>query len=148
MNILNRIKSKGLKTSAIIATTAAVSLFAVLSFAQSLESSLRNTDLLDQPAIPELKEQEQSANRRVRTIPYKAPTIPHSIQGFRIAKDFNQCLVCHAPNVAPMMKAPAVAVSHYQNRDGDYMSNLSARRYFCTQCHVPQAELAETTGAQ
>ncbi len=143
MNILNKLKAHGLRISAIGSVLVAISLSAVLSYAQSLESSLRDTDLLDQPVIPELMVQEQSANRRVRTIPYKAPTIPHSIQGFRIAKDFNQCLVCHAPNVAPMMKAPAVAVSHYLNRDGEYLTNISARRYFCTQCHVPQAVLAE-----
>lgn len=148
MRLPEMIKTNDLKISAFAGVLAATSLFAAIGYAQSLESSLRDTDLLDQPAIPELMEQEQSANRRVRTIPYKAPTIPHSILGFRIAKDFNQCLVCHAPNVAPMMKAPAVAVSHYQNRDGDYMSNISARRYFCTQCHVPQAVVSETASLQ
>ncbi len=34
-----------------------------------------------------------------------------------------------------------ISVTHFQNRDGNFLAELSPRRYFCLQCHVPQAEL-------
>ncbi len=105
------------------------------------ESSLtpmRETDILEQPAANPLAIQEQSPNRRMRDHPVQAPTIPHAIKGYPINKDINQCLACHDKNIAPLVKAPTIAVSHFQNRDGVYLANISPRRYFCTQCHVVQ----------
>ena len=34
-----------------------------------------------------------------------------------------------------------ISVTHFQNRDGNFLAELSPRRYFCLQCHVPQANL-------
>lgn len=121
-----------------LVVTLPVVLFTVYSIAQSLENKLLPDPILEQGKVKELAPQEQAANRRARQYPLKAPTIPHSIEGFQINKDFNQCLMCHASNVAPAMKAPSVAASHFANREGEYLAEISPRRYFCTQCHVPQ----------
>ncbi len=101
-------------------------------------TTMRENDILDQPVAKPLATQEQSPNRRIRDHPVQAPTIPHAIKGYPINKEINQCLACHDRNVAPLVKAPTIAVSHFQNRDGDYLANVSPRRYFCTQCHVVQ----------
>ncbi len=101
-------------------------------------TTMRETDMLDQPAAEPLAVQEQSPSRRIRDHPVQAPTIPHAIKGYPINKEINQCLACHDKNVAPLVKAPTIAVSHFQNRDGVYLANVSPRRYFCTQCHVVQ----------
>jgi cytochrome c-type protein NapB len=31
-----------------------------------------------------------------------------------------------------------VSVTHYMDRDGNFLADVSPRRYFCNQCHVPQ----------
>lgn len=91
-----------------------------------------------QTVIEPLQAEEQLGHPRVRSYPMQAPTIPHAIDGFKIDLQFNQCLGCHNAQTAPLMKAPAVGLSHYQNRDQVYLSEVSPRRFFCTQCHVPQ----------
>ena len=101
-------------------------------------TTLRDKEILEQSETPPLSTQEDLAGRRIRDHPTQAPTIPHSINGYTLTKDFNQCMVCHDKNVAPTLNAPAVAVSHFTNRDGEYLISISPRRYFCTQCHVPQ----------
>ena len=104
------------------------------------ETTLRGSeDLLSLNPAPDFRVQEQSPNRRVREYPMQPPTIPHAIEGYIVTREMNQCLMCHGASIAPQMKAPAVAVSHYQNRAGVYLMDVSPRRYFCTQCHVPQA---------
>ena len=34
-----------------------------------------------------------------------------------------------------------VSVTHFADRAGNARSEISPRRYFCTQCHVPQLEV-------
>ena len=31
-----------------------------------------------------------------------------------------------------------VSITHFADRDGQFLASVSPRRYFCTQCHVPQ----------
>ena len=30
--------------------------------------------------------------------------------------------------------------THFADRESNVMANVAARRYFCTQCHVPQVD--------
>ena len=34
--------------------------------------------------------------------------------------------------------APMVSITHFMDRDGQFLATISPRRYFCEQCHVPQ----------
>ena len=34
-----------------------------------------------------------------------------------------------------------VSITHFMNRDGQFLASVSPRRYFCTQCHVTQQDL-------
>ncbi len=113
-------------------------LLASSHYVMAADSKLRPI-AVDEEGSPEpLASEEQAQSRRVRPYPMVAPTIPHSTEGFVINKDVNQCLMCHNAQSAPMMKAPTIGESHYQNRDGQYLLEVSQRRYFCSQCHVPQ----------
>jgi cytochrome c-type protein NapB len=80
--------------------------------------------------------------RHDRVIPrssaWQPPLIPHNIKGYQITKDVNMCMFCHNPNRGPQEGATVVGNSHYFDRDGVPQTNISARRYFCLQCHVPQ----------
>jgi cytochrome c-type protein NapB len=31
-----------------------------------------------------------------------------------------------------------ISVTHYMDRDGNFLAEVSPRRYFCNQCHVNQ----------
>lgn len=66
------------------------------------------------------------------------PLIPHTVKGYKITKNFNKCLDCHAWNRVQETGATKVGVSHFKDRDGNELNSISPRRYFCMQCHVPQ----------
>ena len=73
-----------------------------------------------------------------RSHQWQPPIIPHNIKGYQITKNVNMCMVCHAKTAAPTSGATPVGKSHYLDRDGKDSPNISTRRYFCLQCHVPQ----------
>ena len=33
-----------------------------------------------------------------------------------------------------------ISVTHFMNRDGQVLADVTPRRYFCTECHVPQTD--------
>jgi len=67
------------------------------------------------------------------------PMIPHPIDKYNIDLRQNGCLKCHSPSTNEANNAPVVAESHFYDRDGQKLDHLAPRRYFCTQCHAPQA---------
>jgi cytochrome c-type protein NapB len=66
------------------------------------------------------------------------PLIPHAIESYQITKNFNKCMDCHSWTRYQEAGATKVSLTHFKDRDGKELSNISPRRYFCTQCHVPQ----------
>ncbi|WP_265947582.1 nitrate reductase cytochrome c-type subunit [Dechloromonas sp. A34] len=73
-----------------------------------------------------------------RNFQKQPPLIPHSIKGYNITQNFNKCMDCHSKERADETGATKVAKSHYLDREDKKQSNISPRRYFCMQCHVPQ----------
>lgn len=84
---------------------------------------------------------DNSDVKRVRNYAMQPPVIPHKIEGYQIDKGANRCMMCHARTRTQESQAPMISVTHFQNRDGNFLAELSPRRYFCLQCHVPQADL-------
>jgi nitrate reductase (cytochrome), electron transfer subunit len=68
------------------------------------------------------------------------PLVPHSMHQYQITKNFNQCMDCHSWSRYQEKQATKVSITHFKDRDGTDLSNISPRRYFCTQCHVSQTE--------
>jgi cytochrome c-type protein NapB len=68
------------------------------------------------------------------------PLIPHQVRGYNITANFNKCMDCHSWSKAKGAGATKVSLTHFKDRDGKELSNISPRRYFCMQCHVPQVE--------
>ncbi len=68
------------------------------------------------------------------------PLIPHDIRHYQIDKNVNKCLSCHSPKNYRQWGATKISVTHYLDRDGRALMDVSPRRYFCTQCHVPQTD--------
>jgi nitrate reductase (cytochrome), electron transfer subunit len=82
-----------------------------------------------------------AAAKEVRNYPEQPPLIPHSIEGYQIDRNGNKCLSCHARARISESLAPMLSITHFMDRDGQFLASVSPRRYFCTQCHVPQHEV-------
>lgn len=104
-----------------------------------LRSGLRgNTPLHEEGAAPRLLPQVNNDIRQVRSYPEQPPIIPHTIEAYQLDGNVNQCLSCHARSRTGDSQAPMVSITHFMDRDGQFLSSVSPRRYFCVQCHVPQ----------
>ncbi|AKU10141.1 diheme cytochrome c [Azoarcus sp. CIB] len=68
------------------------------------------------------------------------PLIPHKVEGYEVTKNFNKCMDCHAWSRYQEFNATKVSLTHFKDRDGGELSNVSPRRYFCLQCHIPQTD--------
>ena len=83
---------------------------------------------------------ENFDRRRGRAYPMQPPTIPHSIDGYQVDLNSNRCMLCHARSTAAQFQAPEVSVTHYMDRNDQFLAEISPRRYFCVQCHVVQTD--------
>jgi len=92
-------------------------------------------------AAPPIPREVTAIVRPVRNYPEQPPMVPHTVRGYQVTKNFNQCLTCHSRTRSPETGAPMVSITHYWNRDGQALAAVSPRRYFCLQCHVPQHEV-------
>ena len=79
---------------------------------------------------------ERRFTRQYRQQP---PLIPHAIDQYQIDLKANQCLSCHDWTNAGERRAPTLSMTHYLDRDGNEMDHIAGTRWFCNQCHVPQA---------
>jgi cytochrome c-type protein NapB len=84
--------------------------------------------------------------RRPRNYDMQPPTIPHRVDGYQIDRNFNKCLDCHARGKAAFSQAVPVSSTHYIDRSGKVLPQISTRRYFCMQCHVPQEGVPPVVG--
>jgi cytochrome c-type protein NapB len=89
---------------------------------------------------PPMARVENADIRRVRNYPMQPPTIPHTIDGYQVDRNSNRCMLCHARPNASTFQAPPVSVTHYMDRDDQFLATISPRRYFCNQCHVVQTD--------
>jgi len=107
--------------------------------AQGLTSALRGpTPLNDEGAAPPMTPMRNTADREMRNYPEQPPVIPHAIDGYQIDLNSNKCLTCHARARTGESQAPMVSITHFMDRDGQFLASISPRRFFCTECHVPQ----------
>ncbi|WP_448666859.1 nitrate reductase cytochrome c-type subunit [Pseudoxanthomonas mexicana] len=89
---------------------------------------------------PPLAHVENADLKRARAYPMQPPTIPHTIDGYQVDRNSNRCMLCHARANASTFQAPPVSVTHYMDRDDQFLATISPRRYFCNQCHVVQTD--------
>ena len=102
--------------------------------------------------VPQLTEPPLLGNavnddvRRPRSYDMQPPTIPHRVDGYQIDKNFNKCLDCHARAKTEVSQAVPVSATHYIDRSGKVLPQISTRRYFCMQCHVAQDSVLPLVG--
>lgn len=103
-------------------------------------ATLRQAPIAVNPTPPVMQKVRNTDVKEVRNYPMQPPVIPHKIDGYQIDLKVNKCMSCHARKRVGDSQAPMVSVTHYMDRENNFLANLSPRRYFCTQCHVPQLD--------
>ena len=102
-------------------------------------TSLRGvTDLNADSSAPEQKIYNKDGEPISRDYVQQPPLIPHKIENYQINLKSNKCLSCHSWKHYREAGATKISQTHFEDRESNVLANVSARRYFCTQCHVPQ----------
>jgi cytochrome c-type protein NapB len=96
------------------------------------------TPIVETTRPPPLTNAVNDDQRRTRNYDMQPPTIPHRVDGYQVDKNFNKCLDCHARAKSEFSQAIPVSATHYIDRSGKVLGQISTRRYFCMQCHVTQ----------
>jgi cytochrome c-type protein NapB len=95
---------------------------------------------MDDHAAPPLARPVTDDKRKMRNYPEQPPVIPHSIEGYQLTLRTNRCLDCHRRQFTEGSGAPMISVTHFMDRDGQVLADVTPRRYFCTACHVSQTD--------
>ena len=111
---------------------------AVFAAEGDLDALRGNVPLLQERTPEPLYPVENQDLRRSRAYPMQPPTVPHKIDNYQVDLNANRCMSCHSRSRVEQSQAPMISVTHYMDRDGNFLAELSPRRYFCNQCHVPQ----------
>lgn len=101
--------------------------------------SLRGANPMDQPAkAPQAMKWQNDREPITRDYVQQPPLIPHKIKGYKINLKANKCLTCHSWVNYKEAGATKISQTHFSDRKNNVLANIAPRRYFCTQCHVPQ----------
>ena len=109
--------------------------------AQTLDALRGPVPVDDETQPPRMQPMRNTTEREVRNYPEQPPLIPHAIEGYQVDLNGNKCLSCHARARTGESQAPMLSITHFMDRDGQFLASVSPRRFFCTQCHVPQHEV-------
>jgi cytochrome c-type protein NapB len=114
---------------------------ALTNNAMAEAKSLRGDHAVDEPsAKPEITRWQEDKEPIPRDYIQQPPLIPHSIEGYKVNLKFNKCLTCHSWANYKEAKATKISQTHFEDREGQVLANVSPRRYFCPQCHVSQVD--------
>ncbi|SEK32954.1 periplasmic nitrate reductase subunit NapB [Colwellia chukchiensis] len=106
-------------------------------------ATIRGVATIDETRPAEkLKRVIKDKNPIARNYVHQPPVVPHQIRGYRVDLNSNKCLSCHSWKYAAETGATKISLTHFETRDGKTLSDVSPRRYFCSQCHVTQADAA------
>ena len=101
--------------------------------------SLRGPEGLDETKeAPDVTSLE-TGRRFEKAYRQQPPMVPHKVEGYQINLKVNQCMRCHDWPYNVEERAPKISETHYVDRNGVALDKVTASRWFCTQCHVPQA---------
>lgn len=102
-------------------------------------TSLRTNNADDASYTPDVKHWSDSEVID-RNYFQQPPMVPHKVEEYKITARYNKCMSCHSWDNYKKNNATKISQTHFKDRDGKDHSTLAARRYFCTQCHVPQVD--------
>jgi cytochrome c-type protein NapB len=120
---------------------AATSISVSTALAAELMGLRGSVGIEDEIAAPPIAPDVNDDQRRMRNYPEQPPVIPHQIRDYQITLNANKCLTCHSREFTVQSQAPMISITHFMDRDGQVLASVTPRRYFCTQCHVTQADV-------
>ena len=100
--------------------------------------SLRGAGIEEMSAKPARKKLDVVQGGIERSYEKQPPMIPHGIEKYELNLRTNGCLKCHSETTAEKENTKPTPASHFLDRDGNKLQKVSARRYFCNQCHAVQ----------
>lgn len=104
-------------------------------------ATLRKGKALEQQSTPSpIANVVNNDIKQVRNYPMQPPVIPHKTRNYEVNLNTNKCMSCHSRKRTEESQAPMVSVTHYMDRDGNFLAEISPRRYFCNQCHATQTD--------
>lgn len=104
-------------------------------------ATLRNSTAIDtQKKTNDIPKVVNSDIKQARNYPMQPPIIPHQTRNYEVNLNTNKCMSCHSRQRTTESQAPMVSVTHFMDRDGNFLAEVSPRRYFCNQCHVTQLD--------
>ena len=104
------------------------------------DDPLRSVPVTEEARPAPMVQTQNDDRKRVRSYAMQPPTIPHKTDNYQVDRFANRCMMCHARTRAPETQATPISLTHYIDRDGNFLADVSPRRYFCEQCHVVQME--------
>ena len=110
------------------------------AIAVDMTDRMRGAPIEQTTRPPPLTNADNSDVKRVRNYAMQPPVIPHKIEAYQVDLRVNKCMTCHSRAATEQSQAPMVSITHFMDRDGQFLASISPRRYFCNQCHVPQHE--------
>jgi cytochrome c-type protein NapB len=134
------------KLACILGMILAFGLGAISVQADELKS-LRGSEAVKGDVPSENYRWEKDRKPLPRQYVQQPPLIPHTTKGYLITKEFNKCLDCHSWDRTADTGATKVSITHFKTRGGTELTNISPRRYFCQQCHVPQTDAKPLVGS-
>lgn len=105
-----------------------------------LKSLRGETPLTEEPKAPELKDPLPDHKPEARNYLHQPPLIPHTVRDYKITATHNKCMECHSWQRYREFGAVKISLTHFKDRSGTDTATVSPLRYFCNQCHVPQAD--------
>ncbi len=132
------------ETFFVLGMTALLLVAPTVASAQEVLSLRGDVEIEEGTSPPEVMAQE--IGRVARNYRQQPPLVPHRIDKYQVDLKINQCLRCHDWPQNVEENAPKIGETHYLNREGIMLDAISRRRWFCTQCHVTQADAAPLVG--
>ena len=97
-------------------------------------------------SAPDVEKQSTPDGGFGRAYRQQPPLIPHNVDNYQVTTTNNACMNCHDWPGNIEFKAPKVSETHYVDRQGARLDKIAGTRYFCQQCHVPQADARPLVG--
>jgi len=141
MKNLNLALIAGLMALVLVPTLISLTAFAADKAEINTVATLRDHTAIDVQKEPNIIPKVVNKDiKRGRNYPMQPPVIPHTTRSYEVNKYNNKCMSCHSRHRTEKSQAPMVSVTHYMDRDGNFLAEMSPRRYFCNQCHVTQVD--------
>ena len=115
-----------------------------LASADEIATLRKGTPIDEQGTPAPIPKVVNSDLKQKRNYPMQPPLIPHTVRGYEVNLKVNRCMACHARRRTEESQAPMISVTHYMDRAGNFLAEISPRRYFCNQCHVTQTDARDT----